>query len=130
MMKFMIQMNVKKGPYQMEGWSQEDVKRMVGFMDALNKDLKAKGQLAVAEGLVSPEEARIVKANEDGSPSVTDGPFAESKEFIAGFWIVDVKSADEAYRIAARVSTCPGPGGKPLNMPVEVRQVVEAPKTD
>jgi hypothetical protein len=130
MMKFMIQMNVKGGPYKLEGWSQEDVKRMVGFMDALNKDLKAKGQLAVAEGLVSPEEARIVTANEDGSPSVTDGPFAESKEFIAGFWIVDVKSADEAYRIAARVSACPGPGGKPLNMPVEIRAVGGPPPTD
>jgi hypothetical protein len=129
-MKFMVQMNVKKGPYQMEGWSQEDVKRMVGFMDQLNADTKAKGQLAVAEGLVSPEEARLVTANGDGTPSVTDGPFAETKEFIAGFWIIDVKSADEAYRFAARVSACPGPGGKPLNMPVEVRQVGEAPKTD
>ena len=126
-MKFMVQMNVKKGPYQMQGWSQDDVKRMVGFMDDLNRDLKSAGQLAVAEGLVSPEEARIVTAKEDGTPSVTDGPFAESKEFIAGFWIVQVKSADEAYRIAARVSTCPGPGGKPLNMPVEVRQVGEPP---
>jgi hypothetical protein len=61
---------------------------------------------------------------------VTDGPFAESKEFIAGFWIVAVDSADEAYRIASRVSGCPGPGGKPLNMPVEVRQVGDAPPTD
>jgi hypothetical protein len=129
-MKFMVQMNVKQGPYQMEGWSQEDVKRMVGFMDQLNADLKAKGQLAAAEGLVSPDQARLVTANGDGTPSVTDGPFAETKEFIAGFWIVDVKDADEAYRFAARVSACPGPGGKPLNMPVEVRQVGEAPKTD
>jgi hypothetical protein len=129
-MKFMVQMNVKKGPYQMEGWSPEDVKRMVGFMDKLNADIKAKGQLAVAEGLVSPEEARLVTANGDGTPSVTDGPFAETKEFIAGFWIIDVKNADEAYRFAARVSACPGPGGKPLNLPVEVRQVGEAPKTD
>jgi hypothetical protein len=129
-MKFMVQMNVKQGPYQMEGWSQEDVKRMVGFMDQLNADLKAKGQLAAAEGLVSPDQARLVTANGDGTPSVTDGPFAETKEFIAGFWIVDVKSADEAYQFAARVSACPGPGGKPLNMPVEVRQVGEAPKTD
>ena len=126
-MKFMVQMNVKPGPYQMEGWSQEDVKRMVGFMDEINADLKAKKQLVVAEGLVSPEEARLVKANQDGSPSVTDGPFAESKEFIAGFWIVDVKDADEAYRFAARVSLCPGPGGKPLHMPLEVRQVGSAP---
>jgi hypothetical protein len=129
-MKFMVQMNVKQGPYQMEGWSQEDVKRMVGFMDEINRDLKKTGQFVSAEGLVSPDQARIVKANNDGSPSVTDGPFAESKEFIAGYWIVNVKDADEAYRFAARVSSCPGPGGKPLNMPIEVRAVGEAPPTD
>jgi hypothetical protein len=126
-MKFMLQMNVKKGPYQMAGWSQEDVKRMVGFMNKTNAELKAAGQWVVGEGLVSPEEARLVKANEDGSPSVTDGPFAESKEFIAGFWIVDVKDADEAYRIAAGISLCPGPGGRPLHMPLEVRAVGQAP---
>ena len=129
-MKFMVQMNVKPGPYQMEGWQPEDVKRMVGFMDQLNADLKARGQMVTAEGLVAPDQARLVTAKEDGSPAVTDGPFAESKEFIAGFWIIDVKSADDAYKFAARVSSCPGPGGKPLNMPVEVRAVGEAPKTD
>ena len=126
----MVQMNVKRGPYQMQGWSPEDVKRMVGFMNDLNKDLKASKQWVVAEGLVSPDQARLVTANGDGSPSVTDGPFAESKEFIAGFWIIDVKDAEEAYKFAAKVSSCPGPGGKPLNMPVEVRAVGEAPKTD
>jgi len=129
-MKYMVQMNVKRGPYQMEGWSPEDVKRMVGFMNELNKDLKTAGQWVMGEGLVSPDQARLVTANGDGSPSVTDGPFAESKEFIAGFWIIDVKSEAEAYKMAARVSACPGPGGKPLNMPVEVRAVGEAPKTD
>ena len=129
-MKFMVQMNVKQGPYQMEGWSKEDVKRMVGFMDQLNRELKSAGQLVSAEGLVSPDQARLVIAKEDGSPSVTDGPFAESKEFIAGYWIIDVKDADEAYQFAARVSSCPGPGGKALNMPIEVREVGEAPPTD
>jgi hypothetical protein len=129
-MKFMLHMNVPKGPYQMQGWSPEDIKRMVDFMHDVNRDLKAAGQLVMAEGLVGPDEARLVKANPDGSPSVTDGPFAESKEFIAGFWIVDVKNADEAYRVAARISTCPGPGGKPLFMPIEVRAAGEAPKTD
>lgn len=129
-MKFMVQMNVKHGPYQMEGWSPDDVKRMMAHMDGLNASLQASGQWVSAEGLVSPDQARLVTAREDGSPSVTDGPFAESKEFIAGYWIVNVKDADEAYRFAARVSSCPGPGGKPLNMPVEVRQVGEAPKTD
>lgn len=126
-MKFMVQMNVKGGGYQMEGWSPEDIKRMVGYMDQLNAGLKAAGQM-VAEGLVAPNQARLVTAKEDGSLSVTDGPFAESKEFIAGFWIIDVKDADEAHKFAGKVSACPGPGGKPLNFPVEVRQVGEAPK--
>ena len=62
-----------------------------------------------------------------GTCSVTDGPFAESKEFIAGFWIVDVKNADEAYALAAKISLCPGPGGKPLHMPLEVRAIGQAP---
>lgn len=129
-MKFMIQMNVKQGPYQMKGWSPEDVTRMINYMHQMNKDLKAKGQFVAAEGLVAPDQARIVKANDDGSPSVTDGPFAESKEFIAGFWMVEVASADEAYRIAARASAQPGPGGRPLNMPIEVRQVGSPPPQD
>lgn len=127
-MKFMVHMNVKGGGYQMEGWSPEDIKRMVDFMHQLNADLKAAGQLVAAEGLVSPDQARLVTAKEDGSLSVTDGPFAESKEFIAGFWIINVKDADEAYKFAGKVSSCPGPGGKALNFPVEVRQIGEAPK--
>jgi hypothetical protein len=111
-------------------WAPEDVKKMVGFMHQLNRDLAASGQLVLAEGLTGPEQARIVRAGEDGSPTVTDGPFAESKEFIAGFWIVDVKNADEAYAIAAKASASPGPGGKPLNMPIEVREVGAPPPTD
>ena len=126
-MKFMVQMNVKRGPYQMEGWSKEDVKRMVDFMNDLNKDLKSAGQWVTGEGLVSPDQARLVTAKGDGTPSVTDGPFAESKEFIAGFWIIDVEDVNAAYTFAARVSACPGPGGKPLNFPVEVRAVGQAP---
>jgi hypothetical protein len=126
----MLHMNVPKGPYQLPGWSQDDIKRMVGFMHDVNRDLKTAGQLVMAEGLVAPNEARLVKANADGSPSVTDGPFAESKEFIAGFWIVEVKDADEAYRIAARISLCPGPGGKPLHMLIEARAVGGPPPTD
>ena len=103
---------------------------MVAFMNGFNARLKSRGQWVSAEGLVAPEEARVVRADDNGRPVVTDGPFAESKEFIAGFWIVDVKDADEAYTLAAEVSTCPGPGGKPLNMPLEVRAFGEAPKAD
>ena len=126
-MKYMMQMNVKGGSYQMEGWAPQDIKGMVAFMHEFNTKLKARGQWVVGEGLVAPEEARLVKADDGGRPVVTDGPFAESKEFIAGFWIVDVKNADEAYQLAAEVSMCPGPGGKPLHMPLEVRAVGSAP---
>ena len=126
-MKFMLIMNVKQGPYQLAQWAPEDVKGMVAYMHELNRDLKAKGVFVTAEGLVAPDQTKIVKANADGSPSVTDGPFAESKEFIAGFWMIDVPNAAEAYRIAARASAQPGPGGKPLNIPIEVREVGSAP---
>lgn len=126
-MKFLLHMNVPKGPYQMQDWSQDDLKRMVAFMHQFNKELKDAGKLLLAEGLVSPTEARLVKANDHGEPLVTDGPFAETKEFIAGFWVVDVKDADEAYRIAAKASACPGPGGKPLNMAIEVRAAGSPP---
>lgn len=126
-MKFMLIMNAPRGPYQVGQWAHEDVKRMVGYMHQLNAELKSRNQLVAAEGLTAPNEARLVRADADGRPSVTDGPFAESKEFIAGFWIVDVKSADEAYAIAAKASAAPGPGGKPMNNAVEVREVGSAP---
>ena len=82
-----------------------------------------------AEGLGPPSDARVVRSGRDGAPQVTDGPFAEAKEFLAGYWIVEVESADQAYRIAARASAAPGRGGVPLNMPIEVRQVMSAPST-
>jgi hypothetical protein len=129
-MKFMMHMNVPKGAYQMKGWSPDDVKTMVAFMQKFAKDHKATGKLLLAEGLVPPTEARLVRADDDGNPLVTDGPFAETKEFIAGFWIFEVKDADEAYAIAAQASACPGPGGKPMNMPIEVREIGAPPPTD
>ena len=129
-MKFMLTMNVKSGPYQIGQWAKEEMRAHIEYMRQLNRELKAAGQFVDAQGLVSPDQARLVKANDDGSPSVTDGPFAESKEFIAGFWIVDVKDAAEAYAFAAKASAAPGPGGTPLNMPIEVRAVGAPPPTD
>jgi hypothetical protein len=62
-----------------------------------------------------------VRGGQDGQPVVTEGPFAETKEFLAGYWIVDCDTPDRATRIAADVSAAPGPGGKPLNRPVAAR---------
>jgi hypothetical protein len=65
-----------------------------------------------------------------GSITVTDGPFAEAKEFLAGYWIVEVDRPERAYQIAAEASAAPGKGGEPLNMAIEVRQVMSAPPVD
>jgi hypothetical protein len=67
-----------------------------------------------------------VRAGEGGVPVVTDGPYPETKEFLVGYWIVDCESQERAFELAASVSVAPGPGGKPLNMPIEVRQVMSA----
>lgn len=79
-----------------------------------------------AEGLAFPEQAKLVRAVKEGAP-ITDGVFPESKEFLAGFWIVDVDTAERAYAIAAEASAAPGPGGAALNMPIEVRPIMSAP---
>jgi hypothetical protein len=128
-MKFMLMMNAPrgKGDWQVSNWSADDLKAHIGFMKRLNKELKDAGEFVGAEGLASPGEARIVRASKSGAPEVTDGPFAEAKEFLAGYWIVDVESPEQAYAIAARASAAPGPGGAPINMPIEVRQVMSGP---
>jgi hypothetical protein len=94
--------------------------------DAAEQGPRESGELVSAEGLSSPDQAKLVRAGKDGVP-ITDGVFPESKEFLAGYWIVDVDSPDRAYAIAARASAAPGPGGAPLNMPIEVRPVMSAP---
>jgi hypothetical protein len=85
--------------------------------------------LVGAEGLAGPDQAKLVRAGKDGRP-VTDGVFPEAKEFLAGFWIVDVDTPERAYEIAAEASAAPGPGGAPLNMAIEVRQVMSGPLQD
>ena len=80
-------------------------------------------------GSSGPDQAKRVRAGDDGKP-ITDGVFPESKEFLAGYWIVDVDSPERAYQIAAEASAAPGPGGEPLNMAIEVRQVMSGPPPD
>jgi len=123
-MKYILMMHGPKGAWEeYAGWSKEDLQRNVEFMQQLNKELREAAVLVDTKGLAWPRDAKMVRAGNDGEP-VTDGVFPESKEFLAGYWIVDVQSAEQAYRIAARASAAPGPGGKPANMPIEVRQVL------
>jgi hypothetical protein len=132
-MRYILMMHAPRGngdDYQVSQWSPEDLKAHIAFMHQLNRDLTESGELVSGEGLAPPAQARIVRARRDGAPTVSDGPFAESKEFLAGYWIVDVDRAERAYEIAGRVSAAPGPGGVPLDMPLEVRPVGAAPPVD
>ena len=131
-MKFMLMMNAPggKGDWAVANWSGEDLKKHIGFMMRFSKDLGDAGELVAAEGLAAPGQARFVRARKDGTPEVTDGPFAEAKEFLAGYWIVDVETPQRAYEIAARASAAPGPGGAPLNMAIEVREVMSGPPVE
>ena len=128
-MKFILMMHAPgaTGDWGVFDWKEEDFKAHVGFMKKLNKDLREEGVYVATEGLAPPKAARIVRAGPGGKPEVTDGPFAEAKEFLAGYWIVDVERPEQAYAIAGRASAAPGPGGKPLNIAIEVREVMSGP---
>jgi hypothetical protein len=128
-MKFMLMMHAPRGngDYQINLWKPEEFRAHIQFMKNLNKELGEAGELVGAEGLAPPGQARIVRSKGEGAPEVTDGPFAEFKEFLVGYWIVDVEDAERAYAIAGKASTAPGPGGKPLGIKIEVRQVMSAP---
>lgn len=126
-MKYILLMNtMKAGSGGFPGWSQKDLQAHIAFMIQLDKDLHESGELVSAEGLTFPDRARLVRAGKDGKP-ITDGVFPESKEFLAGFWIIDVETPERAYEIAARASAAPGPGGAPMNMPIEVRPIMSGP---
>jgi hypothetical protein len=127
-MKYMLMMQATATQWQaFGGWPEADLHAHIGFMKKLNQELKASGELVDAQGLTMPSEARIIRATSTGAPAVTDGPFPESKEFLAGYWIVDLRSHERMLELAAFISAAPGPGGVPMNMPIEVRPIGEAP---
>lgn len=111
-------------------WDPGDVAAHIQFMRDTNAKLVADGEFVDGQGLAGPEDAKVVRASAAGTPEVTDGPFPESKEFLAGFWVIDVEGEDRAIEVAAAISLAPGPGGVPLNLPIEVRQVMSAPPQD
>jgi hypothetical protein len=123
-MKYILMMSGKMADFDgYASWSKQDLQANVAFMRAFSKELKDSGVFVASEGLAWPRDARLVRAGNNGEP-VTDGVFPESKEFLAGYWIVDVDSPEQAYAIAARLSQAPAGGDMTENMPVEVRQVL------
>lgn len=126
-MKFLLMMSSPgKRAYQYESWAPKDWERHMAFLQNFNAKLTAAGELVDIVALTAPDKAVVVRAGKNGKP-VTDGVFPESKEFLAGFWIIDVASAERAYQLAAEASAAPGPGGAPLNMDIEVREVPSGP---
>jgi hypothetical protein len=124
--RYILMMNGNKANWEEYAKaSKEDLKRNMEFMRAFSRELKDAGVFVATEGLDWPSEAKLVRAGKEGQP-ITDGVFPESKEFLAGYWIIDVESPEEAYRVAARLSAAPGPGGEPGTMPVEVRRVLSS----
>ena len=128
-MKFMLMMNVPHdtGNYQINQWTPQAFQAHIQFMKDLNRDLMKSGEFVDAQGLTPPGQAKIVRYGAGGAPLVSDGPFAETKEFLAGFWIIDVEKRERAYEIAAHASSAPGPDGKPLVIPIELREVMGVP---
>jgi hypothetical protein len=129
-MKYMLMMHTPgNGPYKVSEWPAQDLKAHIDFMIAFAKRLRAAGELVGAEGLAGPDQGKLVRAGQDGRP-VTDGVFPETKEFLAGYWIVQVDKPERAYAIAAEASAAPGIGGKPLYLGIEVREVMSGPGGD
>ena len=129
-MRFMLLQNygeVESGCAPMWEWEPGDVKAHIEFQQALNRELAERGELVDAQGLAAPELAKFVVWDGAGAPVITDGPYPEATELLAGYRLVDVESPDRALEIAAQASAAPGPDGVPIRQPIEVRQVLSAP---
>ncbi|MFD7840760.1 YciI family protein [Streptomyces sp. NPDC059761] len=118
-----------KGSAQSPAWSEQDLKAMFAHMEAINNDLAESGELLDAQGLVEPARTRFVTAERDGRPVITDGPYGETKELLAGYWVLDCASLERVTEIAARVARCPQPAGAPEH-PVVIRQIDERPESE
>lgn len=124
-MKYILLMSgTQTGVKGYQAWAQSERDAHMQALRSLVQELTGTGEFVATQGLADPKEAKLVRGEKNGLP-VTDGVFPESKEFLLGYWIVDVASPERAYAIAGRISAAPGPGGVPTNVPMEVRQFAE-----
>jgi hypothetical protein len=129
-MRYMLLQNyggVESDCTPMSEWSPEEIQAHIAFQIALNKELAELGELVDAQGLAGPDQAKFVVSDGVSAPVITDGPYPEAKELLAGYRLVDVDSAERAVEIAARASASPGPNGVPIRQRIEVREVLSAP---
>jgi hypothetical protein len=128
MTKFMLLVNMDGGNCEtpMLEWDEADMKAHMQFLDDHLERLRQSGELVVAQALTWPSHGKVVRAADVSAPVLTDGPYAESKEVLAGYQIVDVDSEERAIEIAAELSSAPGPNGVPIEQPIEVRRLMES----
>jgi hypothetical protein len=127
-MKYMLLIQGNKEEWDaFEKWSEQDMKAMNRYMDRINQDLMATGEWVEGNGLTGPANMKTVIAQPSADPLITDGPYPESKEVLAGYWIVDVASVERAVELAHRISQAPGANGEPSCQKVEVHPVGEGP---
>jgi hypothetical protein len=131
-MRFMLLQNyggVEGDCAPMDQWTPQEVRAHIEFQQVLNRRLEELGELVDAQGLAGPQDARFV-VSDGTTPIVTDGPYPESKELLAGYRVVEVDSLERALAIAAEVSAAPGDGGRPIQQRIEVRQIMSAPEPE
>src|SRR5271156_486037 len=127
-MKYILLMSgTRAGVEAYHASPKQDINAHMAVLHRINQDLAESGEFVATQRLTEPKEAKVVRGEKNGLP-VTDGIFPESKEFLLGYWIVDVAAPERAYVIAGRISAAPGPGGVPTNMPIEVRRFAD-PRT-
>jgi hypothetical protein len=111
----------------MTEWTPGEIKAHIEFQQVMNQELIERGELVDAQGLAGPEAAKFVVSDSSGAPVITDGPFPEAKELLAGYRLVDVDTVERAIEIAAQASAAPGQKGLPIRQRIEVREVLSAP---
>ena len=110
----------------MSQWTPEEIRAHIDFQNALNAELLERGELIDAQALTGPEMAKFVVADGVSAPVITDGPYPESKELLAGYRMIDVETVERALEIAAQASAAPGVNGVPIRQRIEVREVMSA----
>jgi hypothetical protein len=126
-MKYLLIVNFQPGVVEtpMDEWKPEEIDAHLDYYKALGRELVANGERVATEVLAGPDLAKIVTYDGVTAPVVTDGPFQEFKEWVAGYQIVDVESEARAIEIAAKLSAVPGPGGRSIEQPIIVRQIMD-----
>jgi hypothetical protein len=130
-MKYLVMVQGTQADYEaMQGkasthspaWSEQELQAMYAYMTAINDDLSETGEMIDGQGLVEPAQIRLVTLGDDGKAVITDGPYSETKELLAGYWVLDCASLERVTEIAERVARCPVPEGV-TDYPVVIRPI-------